>query len=62
MMNQEWGKKLLAAVLSNMLSNKTAEMTFDLDDIELRLPRLKEPIRLSGRVKINFVASKKNRK
>ncbi|MCL4399197.1 hypothetical protein M1293_01640 [Candidatus Parvarchaeota archaeon] len=47
-------EKLIGSVISNILGERSHEVTVDLDDVQLKLPKLDEAIKLSGKVTIHF--------
>lgn len=54
-------EKILSSVLSNMMSSKAQDLTFNLDKMELKTPWSDKPIVLSGKLTIEF-SSKKGKK
>lgn len=62
MAENTWVEKLIAAVVSNMMSNNKQDITFNLEKVELKTPAFSEPITLSGKLTIEFSNNKKSKK
>ena len=62
MIDNNWLEKLATTVVSTMLANNKQSLTFNLDEVKLKLPWANEPLTLSGKLTIEFSASKKGKK
>jgi hypothetical protein len=53
---------LLPQMLLGMVGGKDRKFSFDLDNLEIKLPNVKAPIKLSGKITIDFSKSKEGKK
>jgi hypothetical protein len=53
---------MLPHMLLGMLGGGNKKFSFDLDNLEIKLPNIKEPIRLSGKITIDFSKHKGDKK
>ncbi len=51
--------KMIGNIISGFISNKPKDFSINLDGLEVSLPFLKEPIKLSGKVTITMSNEKK---
>ncbi len=54
-------EKILASIVSNMMSRNMRDLIFTLDKMELKTPLSEKPLVLSGKLMIEF-SSKKSKK
>jgi len=45
---------MLPQMLFGMLGGRNKKFSFNLDNFEIKLPNIKEPIKLSGKITIDF--------
>jgi hypothetical protein len=45
-------------MLLGMIGGRNRKFSFDLDNLEIKLPNIREPIRLSGKITIDFSKKK----
>ncbi|EEZ92872.1 MAG: hypothetical protein BJBARM4_0493 [Candidatus Parvarchaeum acidiphilum ARMAN-4] len=53
---------MLPQMLLGMIGGRNKRFSFDLDNLEIKLPNIKEPIKLSGKVTIDFSKQKGDKK
>ena len=49
-------------MLFGMLGGRNKKFSFDLDNFEIKLPNIKEPIKLSGKITIDLSKHKEEKK
>jgi hypothetical protein len=53
---------MLPQMLLGMIGGRNKRFSLDLDNLEIKLPSIKEPIKLSGKVTIDFSKKKEGKK
>lgn len=53
---------MLPQMLLGMLGGRNKKFSFSLDNLEIKLPNIKEPIKLSGKITIDFSKHKEEKR
>ncbi|MGC8533158.1 MAG: hypothetical protein ACP5MV_00805 [Candidatus Parvarchaeum sp.] len=53
---------MLPQMLLGMLGGRNKKFSFDLDNLEIKLPNIKEPIKLSGKITIDLSKHKEDKR
>ncbi|MCL4362369.1 MAG: hypothetical protein OH338_00470 [Candidatus Parvarchaeota archaeon] len=53
---------MIPQMLLGMLGGRNKKFSFDLDNLEIKLPNIKEPIKLSGKITIDLSKHKEDRR
>jgi hypothetical protein len=61
MADETWMQKIMKSVLVNGLLGKEQDITLNLEGLEIKSPLSNEPIKLSGKITIQFSSKKKKK-
>ncbi|MEM0142800.1 MAG: hypothetical protein QXL94_02420 [Candidatus Parvarchaeum sp.] len=53
---------MLPQMLLGMIGGRNKKFSFDLDNLEIKLPNIKEPIKLSGKITIDLSKHKEDKR
>ncbi len=62
MADETWVEKLITAIMASMVSNRGQDITFNLEGVELKAPMFSKPVRLSGKLIVQFSGKKTAKK
>lgn len=62
MAENAWIEKLVTAIVANMMSDKEQDLTFNLEDAEIKTPMFSEPLKVSGKLTVQLSSRKKSKK